>query len=498
MAEIGPRTFLDLLKQSGLVEPATLKKSLATLSAANEGVPLRLPQIAEHLVNGGLITGWQRDKLLEGKHKGFFLGAYRLLKLLGTGGMSTVYLAEHRLSQHRRAIKVLPRQRVSDKSYLDRFYREGRAAASLNHPNIVRIYDLDHEDDIHFMVMEYVEGTDLQELVCRDGPLSFEQSLDCVLQAASGLKHAHERKIVHRDVKPSNLLAGPDGTVKVLDLGLALMSEGVESLTNVHNERVMGTADYLAPEQAINSHEVDPRADIYSLGCTLYFLLTGQPPFPDGTIAQRIAAHQSRPAPLVNVLRADCPAVLAELCQVLMRKSREDRVQSCKELMAEVRAIRAGLRTAVAAGKQLEQKALAPAGAAQGLVGTGNPRGRPDSLPIPPETGKVPGDSRNGRPHGKPELDRPRPSPPREQLAGIPLRGGAAVLNGAVPQVNTGNSGRGAIPRASGLPAVGAVVSRSSNAVRVRGKSVWLIAGVVGLMFLVLLVVLVVALQLVK
>lgn len=498
MAGMGPRSFLELVRESGLVEPAVLKRSLASLSAANEGVPLRLPQITEHLVAGGLITEWQRDKLLEGRHKGFFLGAYRLLKLLGTGGMSTVYLAEHRLAQHRRAIKVLPRQRVDDKSYLDRFYREGRAAAALNHPNIVRIYDLDHEDDIHFMVMEYVEGVDCQELVRRDGPLSFERALEVLLQAASGLKHAHERKIVHRDVKPSNLLAGPDGTVKVLDLGLALMSEGVESLTLVHNDRVMGTADYLAPEQAINSHEVDPRADIYSLGCTLHFLLTGQPPFPDGTIAQRIASHQSREAPLVTALRPDCPAVLAELCQVMMRKSREDRVQSCKELMAEIRAIQAGLRSGAPTGKPSPLAVAASVGPARERAAAGG-SSQPAALPpAQPVADQGPREPKPGLLNGRPEPARNRLAPPREPLPGIPARNGTAVLNGALPQVKTETASRLASSTAADVSKLGAVVKGQARTARVQGKSVWLIGAVVGLMFLILLAVLAVALELVN
>lgn len=343
MSEISPREFLENLKKSGLIERNVLKASLAGLSARSGGEPVKLKQLASWLIDTGLITEWQRDKLLDGKFKGFTLGPYSLLKLLGAGGMSTVYLAEHKLGGHRRAIKVLPKQRAADRSYLDRFYREGRAAAALNHPNIVRIYDLACEDDIHYMVMEFVEGIDLQELVKRDGPLSVDLALEYLKQAATGLRHAHERKIVHRDVKPSNLLATQDGRIKVLDLGLALMRDTGESLTLMHNDRVMGTADYLSPEQAIDSHEVDPLADIYSLGCTLHFLLTGKPPFPDGSIAQRIAMHASREAPLISSLNPACPEAVAQLAHSMMRKKKEDRLQSCRELIHEIRAIQAGL-----------------------------------------------------------------------------------------------------------------------------------------------------------
>ena len=328
------------MERSGIVPEDRLKTALAELSQKSNGKPVKVDALTAHLIGTGLLTQWHCDKLLAGKYKGFFLGKYKLLGHLGTGGMSSVYLAEHKLSGQKRAIKVLPKKRVSDKSYLDRFYREGKAAASLNHPNIVRIYDICNSAETHYMVMEWVDGIDLYELVKKDGPLSFDDATNYIIQAAEGLAHAHQKNLVHRDIKPANLLLARDGVVKILDLGLALMREETESLTVLYNEKVMGTADYLAPEQAVNSHEVDLRADIYSLGCTLYYLLTGHPPFPEGTLAQRIAMHQTRdPAPITDS-RPDCPQPLVEICNCMMKKNVNERPQSSFQVQELLQAFR--------------------------------------------------------------------------------------------------------------------------------------------------------------
>jgi serine/threonine-protein kinase len=331
MSEQSGNSFVGMLAQSGLVEPALLKQMLAELAQAGSGATI--DQLTRRLIETGLITPWHFEKLRQGKYKGFFLGKYKLLRHLGAGGMSNVYLAEHTIIKQPRAIKVLPRGRVDDKSYLERFYREGRAAASLSHPNIVRVYDIDNEGDTHYLVMEYVDGLDLAELVKRDGPAPLERAIDWTIQAARGLSHAHENGLVHRDVKPANLLVAPGGVVKLLDLGLALFCQEDNSLTMVHNEKVLGTADYLAPEQAINSHSVDHRADIYSLGGTLYFLLAGHPPFPEGTLAQRIAQHQTQEPQAITVERPDCPAELAAIVAKMMAKRPDDRFQNCRQVI---------------------------------------------------------------------------------------------------------------------------------------------------------------------
>lgn len=333
MSEPSAKSFLKLLERSGIVAEDRLKKELATLSTKAAGRTVNLSDLASHLIDSGLITQWHTDKLKAGKYKGFFLGKYKLLGHLGSGGMSSVYLARHKISDQCRAIKVLPRKKVTDKSYLDRFYLEARAAASLNHPNVVRIYDICNEADTHYMVMEYVKGKDLYEIVKADGPLDFEAAVEYTAQAAEGLIHAHQRDLVHRDIKPANLLKTDEGDVKILDLGLALVNQDdAASLTVLYNEKVMGTADYLSPEQAVNSHNVDLRADIYSLGCTLYFLLTGHPPFPSGTLAQRIAMHQTKTPSDIRDSRPECPEVLVDICAKMMSKDADDRYQDCSEL----------------------------------------------------------------------------------------------------------------------------------------------------------------------
>ncbi|MGI9474589.1 MAG: serine/threonine protein kinase, partial [Rubripirellula sp.] len=223
-----------------------------------------------------------------------------------------------------------------DATYLARFQLEAKAIASLNHPNIVLAYDIDNEGDVHYIVMEYVDGIDLQQLVKRDGATDASTAADLIAQGARGLEHAHSKGVIHRDVKPANLLIDSRGIVRLLDMGLALMNAGDdESLTVANNENVLGTADYLAPEQALNSHEVDHRADIYGLGCTLYFLLTGKPPFSDGTLAQRIAKHQTEMPTPIRKIQPDVPGELEGICVKMIQKDPRYRYQSAADV-AEV------------------------------------------------------------------------------------------------------------------------------------------------------------------
>ncbi len=329
--------FQRIVAQSGLIPADQLARNL--LEFKDQGKDLwTADAVAAALVEKNLLTNWQADKLLQGKHKGFFLGKYRLLSLLGKGGMSSVYLAEHVLMRRRCAIKVLPAKRVHDSSYLGRFHREAQAVASLDHPNIVRAYDVDKEvsndTEIHFLVMEYVDGDSLQDKIRKEGVASYEDAADYVRQSALGLEHAHRAGMVHRDIKPGNLLVDTTGVVKILDLGLARFfdEEDKESLTVAHDEKVLGTADYLAPEQALDSHTVDSRADIYSLGCTLYFLLTGHPPFVEGTLAQRLMNHQTKEPPPVTRDRPDTPPSLVAILLKMMAKNPNDRYATGNEV----------------------------------------------------------------------------------------------------------------------------------------------------------------------
>lgn len=332
-ARMTGEVFLSLVRQSGLLDAEVLKRHVREVQEAGTNLS-DANSLAEALVQKQALTRWQADKLLAGKHKGFFLGKYRLMSHLGKGGMSSVYLAEHVLMRRRVAIKVLPQARVDDSSYLQRFHREAQAVAALDHRNIVRAYDVDQEGSVHFLVMEYVPGQSLQELVAKKGLLSPVVAAEYIRQAAEGLAAAHKAGLVHRDIKPGNLLVDDRGTVKLLDLGLARFSSDSDetaSLTIAHEEKVLGTADYLAPEQALDSHLVDARADLYSLGGTLYFLMTGHPPFPEGTVAQRLMAHQTKEPTSLRIKRPDVPESFVVIVEKLMRKKPDERYQTAKE-----------------------------------------------------------------------------------------------------------------------------------------------------------------------
>ena len=336
MAKLAADKFLELVKQSSLVEPDELAQSLADLEASSGKDAVKdADLLVNHLQAAGLITAWQCDKLMDGKHKGFFLKNYKLLGHIGTGGMSSVYLAEHTMMHCPRAIKVLPISRVDDSSYLARFKQEAIAAAQLNHPNIVQAFDIAEQDGRYYIVMEYVEGRDLQKLVKDTGPVEFDTAANYLRQAAEGLAYAHHKGLIHRDIKPANLLVDGRGVVKLLDLGLArFVDQKMPSLTIAHDENVLGTADYLAPEQAVDSHGVDSRADLYSLGCTFYYLLTGHPPFPTGTLPQRIYMHQNKAPASIYEDRPDAPQALVDLCLRMMAKTPEARCQTADEIAA--------------------------------------------------------------------------------------------------------------------------------------------------------------------
>jgi serine/threonine protein kinase len=344
MSKLSLDKFIELLGRSQLVEEDRLSalvgewKSQASTSQLDDAQSL-----AQHLTATGILTAWQCHKLLEGRHRGFYLGKYKLLDHLGTGGMSSVYLAEHVLMHRRVAIKVLPQNRVSDSSYLARFHFEAQAAAALDHSNIVRVYDLDNDGRIHYLVMEYTEGTDLDALVSRHGPLDFHAAAEYIAQTATGLEHAHQCGLVHRDIKPANLLVDLKGTVKILDMGLAKFTAETRPAPNfAKDEHVLGTADYLAPEQAVNSQTVDHRADIYSLGCTFYFLLTGHPPFAEGTSLERMTAHQHRAAPSILLERPDAPPEIVAICRRMMEKQPANRYQTAAEVEQALSAWLAG------------------------------------------------------------------------------------------------------------------------------------------------------------
>jgi serine/threonine protein kinase len=253
---------------------------------------------------------------------------YRVLGLLGVGGMGSVYKAEHRLMERLVALKVINRALTGDDGAVERFRREVRTAAKLVHPHIVSAFDADQVADLHFFVMEYIDGNSLDKWVAKVGPLPAQEACNYVRQAALGLQYAHERGMVHRDIKPHNLLRTKDGDIKILDFGLARFASerrGTDSLTGTGV--VMGTPDYIAPEQANDARSADVRADIYSLGCTLYYLLSGRVPFPDGTTLQKFIAHLEKMPRPVREWRPELPAGLKGVLAKMMAKKPEERFQ---------------------------------------------------------------------------------------------------------------------------------------------------------------------------
>jgi serine/threonine-protein kinase len=330
--------LIELVRRSELILNEQLAAFIAEQAKDGAGVlPADPTQLAQKFIGSGLISRWQMDQIMDGKYRGFRLGKYTLRDHLGTGGMSSVYLSEHPIMRRPVAIKVLPKKNVAKSSYLERFELEARAVAALDHPNIVRAYDIDNENDTHYLVMEYVEGLDFQRMVEQRGPLQFERAADYIAQAATGLQHAHDAGVVHRDIKPANCLVDKTGTVKVLDMGLAKFCQDETSLSAVHKDSVVGTADYLAPEQAINSSTVDHRADIYGLGGTLYFLLTGHPPFPEGSLTERLMKHQKEEPASIYKDRPDAPATLVDICRRMMRKNPRERIQTGAAVAYELR-----------------------------------------------------------------------------------------------------------------------------------------------------------------
>jgi len=329
--------FLDILRKSGLV-PADKLDALLDKHQAAGTTPQTLDQIANLLVRESMLTFFQAKQLRLGRYKRFTIGAkYRLLELIGAGGMGAVYLCEHTLMRRLVALKVLPVEKLEDKSNEERFYREARAVAALDHPNIVRAYDIDHYEKLHFLVMEYVDGTSLQEIIarCVVEKRHFDpvRAAHYIAQSAVGMQHGHDLGMVHRDIKPGNLLLDRSGVIKVLDMGLArFFNKQQDSVTEKYDDKcVLGTADYLAPEQAV-SNMVDIRADIYALGGTLYFMLTGQTPFPDGTIAAKLVAHQTKEPRPVESFRSDVPPGILAVLRKMMAKNARDRYQEPMEV----------------------------------------------------------------------------------------------------------------------------------------------------------------------
>ena len=245
-------------------------------------------QLAEQVVERGMLNAWQVKQLLDGRTK-FNLGPYRIIDSIGQGGMGQVFKAQHATLGRVVAVKVLPRYKCTPEA-IDNFRREIRALSSLDHPKLVAALDAGEDGSVHYLVTEYVPGTDLRKLIRREGPLDIPAAASIICQVAEGLEYAHAQGIIHRDVKPGNVLVSPDGQAKLSDLGLAGPLAG-ELEADPRYGKIVGTADYLSPDQVHDPWGPTPAWDIYSLGCTLYYAVTGKVPFPGGTTADKARAH---------------------------------------------------------------------------------------------------------------------------------------------------------------------------------------------------------------
>jgi formylglycine-generating enzyme required for sulfatase activity/tRNA A-37 threonylcarbamoyl transferase component Bud32 len=321
--------FLDSLRRLHLLEPGQLDELTGTLQGNN----CEPRALAQKLIEKGWLTPYQVNQLLQGRGPRLVLGSYVLLERLGEGGMGEVFKAKNWKLGKVVAIKLIRRERLANETAVRRFHREAKAAAALSHANVVHAYDADQVGDTHIFVMEYVDGIDLNKLVKDQGTLSVDRACDCIRQAALGLQHAHERGLVHRDIKPHNLVLSRNGVVKILDMGLARIADD-DSSTLTKEGSVMGTLDYLAPEQARDAHSADIRADLYSLGCTFHYLLTGQVLFPGGTASEKWWKHAFEEPTSIEKLRADVPPGVAAVIRKLLAKKPEERFQAPAELAA--------------------------------------------------------------------------------------------------------------------------------------------------------------------
>lgn len=343
--------FVTSLKRCGLFQDSELDGLLSDLSAEDSH---NSSSIAKTLVRKKRLTPFQARVLLKGRWKGLVLGNYELLDKLGQGGMGSVFRARHRRLRRIVCVKVMNSAGRKSPQMIERFRNEARTVAALSHPNFVVAHDADEAEGVPFLVMEYVEGSDLAKCVSANGPLPLDKTLRLMHQAAIALQYAHDQGVTHRDIKPHNLLLSQDSdtgadSVKILDMGLArfdaLLSDNPDASVHAamtNTGVIMGTVDYMSPEQAIRSRDADNRSDIYSLGCTLHFLLTGQPVYQGDTIMARLIAHREQPVPS---LQAVCPNSMPQLDAVFHRmiaKKPADRYQSMQELAEDVSAIMAG------------------------------------------------------------------------------------------------------------------------------------------------------------
>lgn len=335
--------FIENLTTSGLFSEAEL--SAFQESLPSERRPGDAQGLARELILAKKLTKYQAAQVYQGKTKGLLFGEYAVLEKIGEGGMAEVFKAMHHRRRQPAAIKVLSAKSLDSPDVLKRFYREVKLATRLDHPNIVATYGAGKQDDVHYLVMEYVEGRDLAALVKRSGPMAPARAVNLVVQAATGLEYAHSQGVVHRDVKPSNLLVDSQGTVKILDMGVARIikrddaSAGTSLLERLTGTcQVLGTVDYMSPEQARDPRSADQRSDIYSLGCTMYHLLTGKLVYEGISAIMKAIAHCEAEIPRLAESAVEVPDQLDRVFSKMVAKRPEDRYQSMSEVILALRA----------------------------------------------------------------------------------------------------------------------------------------------------------------
>lgn len=296
--------------------------------------------LAKLLVKDGHLTTFQARYLYKGKAASLVLGPYVVLEMLGKGGMGYVYKAEHRRMRRIVAVKVIAKSALTSPEAIRRFEREVQAAALLEHPNIVTAFDAGEVSGTHFLVMQFVDGKNLYQFVRTHGPQPIGIAIDWIRQAAEGFAYAHDKGVVHRDIKPGNLLIDKGGTIKILDMGLARLSSvdsSEEQLTG--SDQIMGTVDYMAPEQALNTRQADARSDIYSLGATFWYLLTARPLFSGDSPMQRLMAHLQTPPPSLTAIRRDVPTHVEEFLHGMLKKEPSERFQSMRDVITALNSL---------------------------------------------------------------------------------------------------------------------------------------------------------------
>jgi serine/threonine protein kinase len=332
--QLSREQFVRNLGDSGLFS----EEEMAALQASSGPQEADGEAVARRLIAAGKLTPFQAAAVREGNFDVLVIGNYQVLDRLGSGGMGTVYKAQHRRMKRVVAIKVLAESVGQSEKCVQRFQREVEVIARLSHPNIVMAFDADEAEVGQFLVMEFVNGRDLDTEVAERGPLPIPEAVDCIVQAARALDYAHGQGVIHRDIKPANLLRDVSGVVKVADLGLARLNDTFErpsapgaALTQAGT--IMGTVDYMPPEQAMGLADIDHRADVYSLGCTLHYLLLGRPPYQGPTVMAILLKHRDAPIPSLCASSAEVPAALDKVFQRMVAKNREDRFASMAEVV---------------------------------------------------------------------------------------------------------------------------------------------------------------------